>query len=49
MNQVALVVVSKDGVDGLDWIQALPDGPHFDHAAVIGVDYLRVSLPNEAR
>lgn len=34
---------------GIEWIQEMPDGPHFDIAAGVAINSLRIMHPDQAR
>ena len=48
IHPIADVVLVRELWNGIQWVQTFPDGPYFDVAARIAVDYLREKYPNEA-
>lgn len=48
IHPIADVVLVREPWNGVEWVQTFPDGPYFDVAARIAVDYLREKYPNQA-
>lgn len=49
IRPIANAVLIKGPWAGVEWVQTFPDGPYFDIAAGIAVDYLRGDYPSEAK
>jgi hypothetical protein len=49
IKPVADAVLSRDASVGFEWVQEFPDGPHFDYAAYMAIDYMRKAHPDEAK
>ena len=48
-HPIADVVLRNDPAVGWDWAQEFPDGPYFDTAASIAIDYMREFHPDQAK
>ena len=42
INFPVMEALARDLTSGIEWIQTFPDGPHFDAAATVAVERLRI-------